>query len=102
MPEGVLAFPSFWSAQVRAMEIINELETEKRGVYAGAVGYLGFNGNMDLCITIRTIVFKEKTAFVQTGAGIVADSDPETEYEETLRKARALLEAVRQAEEELS
>lgn len=88
--------------KVRAMEIINELETEKRGVYAGAVGYLGFNGNMDLCITIRTIVFKEKTAFVQTGAGIVAYSDPETEYEETLRKARALLEAVRQAEEELS
>ncbi len=85
--------------KVRAMEIIDEMETEKRGVYAGAVGYLGFNGNMDVCITIRTFVFKDGIAHVQAGAGVVADSNPESEYEETLRKARALLEALRRAEQ---
>ena len=84
--------------KLKAMEIIDQLEREKRGVYAGAVGYLGFNGNMDLCIAIRTILFKGQTAFVQAGAGIVWDSDPETEYEETLRKAKAMLEAIKQGE----
>ena len=84
--------------KMRAMEIIDRLEPEKRGVYAGAVGYLGFNGNLDLCIAIRTILFKGKTAFVQAGAGIVYDSDPAAEYGETLRKTKALLEAIRQAE----
>lgn len=84
--------------KMRAMEIIDRLEPEKRGVYAGAVGYLGFNGNLDLCIAIRTILFKGKTAFVQAGAGIVYDSDPAAEYGETLRKTEALLEAIRQAE----
>ncbi len=83
--------------KIRAMEIIEELETEKRGPYAGAVGYLGFNGNMDVCITIRTIVFTAGKSYLQAGAGIVADSDPATEHEETLRKARALVEALRRA-----
>jgi anthranilate synthase component 1 len=80
------------------MEIIDELESKKRGVYAGAVGYLGFNGNMDTCIAIRTMVFKDKTAYIQAGAGIVADSHPENEYYETLRKAKALLVTIEKAE----
>lgn len=87
--------------KIRAMEIIDELENNKRGVYAGAVGCIGFNGNMDTCITIRTIVFKGNKAYIQAGAGIVADSDPESEYLETLRKARGLMEAIRIAEEDL-
>jgi anthranilate synthase component 1 len=81
--------------KIRAMEIIGELENLKRGVYAGAVGYIGLNGNMDTCIAIRTIVFKNNKAFIQAGAGIVADSDPESEYFETLRKAKALMEAIK-------
>jgi len=81
--------------KVRAMEIIEELEDEKRCAYAGAVGYFGFNGSMDVCITIRTILFKQGTAYLQAGAGIVADSVPDREYEETLRKASALVEALR-------
>jgi len=80
--------------KVRAMEIIEELEPTVRGPYAGAIGYIGFNGNLDTAITIRTIVFTENHAYVQTGAGIVADSDPVTEYEETINKARALLETL--------
>ncbi|MBC7324068.1 MAG: anthranilate synthase component I family protein, partial [Moorella sp. (in: Bacteria)] len=80
--------------KVRAMEIIAELEPGARGPYAGAVGYLGLHGNLDTCITIRTITFTQGQAFVQAGAGIVADSDPEAEYEETLNKARALLEVL--------
>ncbi|TCO73799.1 anthranilate synthase component I [Marinisporobacter balticus] len=86
--------------KVRAMEIIDELENNKRGVYAGAVGYVGFNGNMDTCIAIRTIVFKDGFAYIQAGAGIVADSNPESEYEETIRKAKALIETIRKAEGE--
>lgn len=82
--------------KVRAMEIIDELENKKRGVYAGSIGYFGFNGNMDMCITIRTVVFNNNKAILQAGAGIVADSNPEAEYEETLRKASALLEALKQ------
>jgi len=80
--------------KVRAMEIIEELEPTRRGVYAGAIGYFGFTGNMDTCITIRTIlVYKGKT-YVQAGAGIVADSDAEKEYDETINKAKALLETL--------
>ncbi|MCX5751432.1 MAG: anthranilate synthase component I [Candidatus Saganbacteria bacterium] len=80
--------------KVRAMEIIDGLETTRRGPYAGAVGYFSFSGDLDTCITIRTILVKDKKAYVQAGAGIVADSNPETEYQETLNKARALLSAV--------
>ena len=83
--------------KIRAMEIIEELEPTRRGPYGGAIGYLSFNGNLDTCITIRTIVIKEGTAYVQAGAGIVADSDPEREYEESLRKAEALLQAISEA-----
>ena len=80
--------------KVRAMEIIDELETVRRGTYAGAVGYFAYGGvNMDTAITIRTVVVTRGAAFVQAGAGIVADSDPAKEYEETLNKARALLKA---------
>ena len=80
--------------KVRAMEIIAELESEQRDNYAGAVGYFGYNGNMDTCIALRTIVVQGDTAYVQAGAGIVADSDPETEEEETENKAAALLAAL--------
>ena len=84
--------------KVRAMEIIAELEEERRGSYAGAVGYFGFSGNMDTCIAIRTLVMQDDRVHVQAGAGIVADSDPTREYHETLAKARALALAVAQAE----
>jgi len=84
--------------KLRAMQIIAELENEARGAYAGAIGYLGFNGNLDTCITIRTIIFKNGKAYVQAGAGIVWDSDPEKEYEETVNKAKALLKSIRAAE----
>lgn len=85
--------------KVRAMEIIEELEPVRRGPYAGAIGYFGYSGNMDSCITIRTAVIKDGTAYIQAGAGIVADSDPAREYEETLNKARAMLKAIALAEE---
>lgn len=84
--------------KLRAMEIIAELENEARGAYAGAIGYLGFSGNLDTCITIRTIIFKQGKAYVQAGAGIVWDSVPEKEYEETVNKAKALLKSIRMAE----
>ncbi len=84
--------------KVRAMEIIDELEKSRRGPYAGSVGYFSFSGNLDTCITIRTIVIKGNTAYVQAGAGIVADSKPEKEYEETLNKAAALIKALDIAE----
>jgi anthranilate synthase component 1 len=84
--------------KIRAMEIIAELEPDKRGAYAGCVGYFGFSGNMDTAITIRTIVLADGVAHVQAGAGIVYDSLPSREYEETLNKARALLNAIEQAE----
>jgi anthranilate synthase component I len=87
--------------KVRAMEIIEELESERRGPYAGAVGYFGFSGNMDFCITIRTFVMNEDDLWVQAGAGIVADSDPEMEYQETLNKSRGLRRAVELAEKGL-
>jgi anthranilate synthase component 1 len=85
--------------KVRAMEIIDELEPHRRGPYAGVVGYLDYSGNMDTCITLRTIVFQDDVAYVQAGAGIVADSDPGAEYQETLNKARGLLKAVELTEE---
>jgi anthranilate synthase component 1 len=81
------------AAKVRAMEIIDELEPTKRGIYAGAVGYLGFNGDMDVAIALRTAVVKDQTLYVQAGAGIVADSVPESEWLETQNKARAVLRA---------
>lgn len=84
--------------KVRAMEIIAELEPSRRGPYGGAVGYFGYDGNMDFCITIRTMLIKEGKIFLQAGAGIVADSDPETEYRETLGKAEGMIQAVRLAE----
>lgn len=84
--------------KVRAMQIIDELEPTRRGIYAGCVGYLGFDGGMDLCIAIRTAVVKDGRIYVQAGAGIVADSDPEAEWQETLNKARALLRAAEMAE----
>ncbi|MBF0462490.1 MAG: anthranilate synthase component I [Magnetococcales bacterium] len=80
--------------KIRAMEIIDELEVSRRGPYAGTVGYISFSQNMDLAITIRTAIIKDGTLFIQTGAGIVADSIPEREYEETKEKARALFRAV--------
>jgi anthranilate synthase component 1 len=80
--------------KVRAMQIINELETTPRGIYAGAVGYLDFAGNLDFCIAIRTIVLERGHAFVQAGAGIVSDSNPTAEYEETRDKARAMMRAL--------
>ena len=80
--------------KVRAMEIIDEIEPHRRGPYAGAVGYVDFGGNMDTCIALRTLVVQGKKAYVQAGAGIVADSDPASEYQETLNKARGLLKAV--------
>jgi anthranilate synthase component I len=79
--------------KVRAMEIIEELEPSKRGIYAGAVGYLGFNGDMDVAIAIRTAVIKDKKLYVQAGAGIVADSVPQSEWEETQNKAKAVIRA---------
>lgn len=80
--------------KVRAMEIIEELETDKRGIYSGAIGYIGWNGNMDTAIAIRTALIKDGQVYVQAGAGIVADSIPEKEWEETLNKARAVFKAV--------
>jgi len=87
--------------KIRAMEIIEELEPTRRGPYAGAVGYFSFSGNMDTCINIRTIVIKGRQAYIQAGAGIVADSDPEREYEETCNKARAMMKAIELAEQGL-
>ncbi len=87
--------------KIRAMEIIEELEPTRRGPYAGAVGYFGFSGNMDMCINIRTVVIKGRQAYIQAGAGIVADSIPEHEYEETCNKARAMMKAIELAEQGL-
>jgi anthranilate synthase component 1 len=85
--------------KIRAMQIIDELETTRRGPYGGAVGYLDYSGNMDTCIALRTIVWKEGNYDIQVGAGIVADSVPANEYDETTSKARALLKAVRIAQQ---
>jgi anthranilate synthase component I len=83
--------------KVRAMEIIDELEPERRSFYAGAVGYFGADGNMDTCIALRTALLKNGLMFVQAGGGVVADSDPEAEYQESCNKARALIRAAEEA-----
>ncbi|AGG06920.1 anthranilate synthase component I [Dehalococcoides mccartyi] len=88
--------------KIRAMEIIAEMETEKRGIYAGAVGYFSYSGNMDMAIAIRTMVVKGGIAHIQAGCGIVSDSVPEHEYQETLNKAQALLKALDRAENQAS
>jgi anthranilate synthase component 1 len=90
LPAGTLS----GAPKIRAMEIIDELETEKRGIYGGAVGYLAWNGNMDTAIAIRTAVIKNGKVYVQAGAGVVADSVPALEWKETMNKARALFRAV--------
>jgi len=98
----ISAFPAgtvSGAPKVRAMQIISELEPQKRALYAGAIGYFGYNGNLDTCIVIRTIVMKGKKVFINAGAGIVADSDPSLEYQETLNKARAMFRAVELAEQ---
>jgi len=81
--------------KVRAMEIIEELEPSRRGVYTGAIGYLGFNGRMDLNIAIRTMLVKDGKVHFSVGGGIVADSEPEAEYQETLDKAKGMMEALK-------
>jgi anthranilate synthase component 1 len=83
--------------KIRAMEIIDELEPERRSFYAGAVGYLGADGNMDTCIALRTALVKDGKVYVQAGGGVVADSDPEAEYEESRNKAKALIRAAEEA-----
>ena len=85
--------------KVRAMEIIDELEPHRRGPYAGAVGYIDYSGNMDTCIALRTMVIQDNTAYVQAGAGIVADSVPENEFNETHNQARGLLKAIELTEQ---
>ena len=97
LPAGTLS----GAPKVRAMEIIDELEPQRRGPYGGAVGYIDFSGNMDTCIALRTLVLNGQTAYIQAGAGIVADSVPETEREETLNKAMGLLRALEIAETQL-
>ncbi|MDV2884333.1 anthranilate synthase component I [Alkalihalophilus pseudofirmus] len=84
--------------KIRAIEILNELEPVKRGIYSGAIGYLSYDGNIDSCIAIRTMIIKDQKAYIQAGAGVVADSIPEKEFEETQNKAKALLRAVQLAE----
>ncbi|MCI0468815.1 MAG: anthranilate synthase component I [Nitrospirae bacterium] len=84
--------------KIRAMEIIEELEPTKRGIYAGSIGYFGYSGNMDMCIAIRTLIIKDGVVYVQAGCGVVADSVPENEYVETLNKAMAMMNAVDMAE----
>jgi len=84
--------------KVRAMQIIAELEQSQRGPYGGCVGYFSFNGNLDCCITIRTALIKDGQAHVQAGGGWVADSTPESEFQETVNKAKAMLKAVALAE----
>jgi anthranilate synthase component 1 len=84
--------------KIRAMEIIEEIEPTRRGIYGGAVGYFSFSGNMDMAIAIRTLIIKGNTAYLGVGAGIVADSDPDSEYEETMNKGRAILKAIEVAE----
>jgi anthranilate synthase component 1 len=88
--------------KVRAMEIIDSIEPHRRGPYAGAVGWIDYRGNMDTCIALRTMVVKDGTVYVQAGCGVVADSDPDAEYEETLNKARALIAAIELTEQRLS
>jgi anthranilate synthase component 1 len=88
--------------KIRAMEIIDELEPSRRGPYGGSVGYIGFSGNMDMCITIRTMVVKNGSIYLQAGAGIVYDSDPEREYQETADKARGMIKAIEMAADNMA
>jgi anthranilate synthase component I len=97
LPAGTLS----GAPKVRAMEIIDELEPHRRGPYGGAVGYIDFCGNMDTCIALRTMVLQGQTAYVQAGAGLVADSDPDAEYQETVNKAKGLLRALEIAESQI-
>lgn len=97
LPAGTLS----GAPKVRAMEIIDELETHKRGPYGGAVGYFDFSGNMDTCIALRTLVMQGHTADIQAGCGVVADSDPASEYAETVNKAMGLMRAIEAAETQL-
>jgi anthranilate synthase component 1 len=90
LPAGTLS----GAPKIRAMEIIEELEVTKRGLYGGAIGYFGFNQNMDMCIAIRTMIVKDQKVYIQAGAGIVADSDPYKEYIETMNKAEAQIAAI--------
>ncbi|MFN8478717.1 MAG: anthranilate synthase component I family protein [Kouleothrix sp.] len=84
--------------KIRAMEIISELEGQQRGIYAGAVGHVGFNGDLDTCIALRTMIVKDGVAYVQAGGGVVADSNPTAEFNESYNKAAALLRAIEEAE----
>ncbi len=97
LPAGTLS----GAPKIRAMEIIDEFEPHKRGPYGGAVGYIDFSGNMDTCIALRTLVLIGQKAYLQAGAGVVADSEPTKEYEETLNKAKGLLRAIEMAEKQL-
>jgi anthranilate synthase component I len=97
LPAGTLS----GAPKVRAMEVIDELEPHRRGPYGGAVGYVDFSGNMDTCIALRTMVLLGQTAYVQAGAGVVADSDPAAEYQETVNKAMGLMKALEVAEGQL-
>ncbi len=98
LPAGTLS----GAPKLRAAEIINELEDNKRGIYGGAIGYLAFTGNLDVCIAIRLVFRKDNRVFVRSGAGIVADSVPETEFQECINKAAAVIEALHYREEDLS
>ena len=95
LPAGTLS----GAPKIRACEIINEMEGIRRGIYGGAIGYIDFTGNMDVCIAIRTAVKKNGLVYVQSGGGVVADSDPEKEYQESINKAMAVVEAVKQSVE---
>lgn len=96
LPAGTLS----GAPKIRACEIINELEKNKRGIYGGAIGYLDFTGNLDTCIAIRLAFCKNGKVFVRSGAGIVADSVPEKEYQECINKAKAVMDALQRAQEE--
>ena len=87
--------------KVRAMEVIDSIEPHRRGPYGGAVGYIDYRGNMDTCIALRTMVVKDNVVYVQAGCGVVADSDPDAEYEETMNKAKALIAAIELTEQRL-
>ena len=94
LPVGTLS----GAPKVRALEIIDEMEPQKRGIFGGAVGYLSWNGNMDMAIAIRTAVIRDSRLYIQAGAGVVADSVPELEWKETMNKARSIFSAVADAE----
>ena len=97
LPAGTLS----GAPKIRAMQIINELENNKRGIYGGAIGYIDFTGNLDTCIAIRIAFKKNGKVFVRSGAGIVADSIPENEYQECINKAKAVMNALGAGQEEM-